>query len=111
MCVCVDREVRTERSEDVQLSFVAHGVNEQSCSLESTFLLELRLTVYHKLLRRALFCYATPRHASSAQWLGYEAAHLACRSVMKAQRSVERMAFLCSSAVVRCSTSMSVARQ
>ena len=106
MCVCVDREVRTERSEDVHLRFVAHGVNEQSCSLESTFLLELRLTVYHKLLRRALFCYA-----SSAQWLGYEAAHLACRSVMKAQRSVELMAFLCSSAVVRCSTSMSVERQ
>jgi len=66
------------------MSFILHGVNEQSCSLDSKFLLELRLIVYHKLLRHGLFCYF-----SRAKWLGYEAALLACRSVMTAQRGVE----------------------
>ena len=66
------------------MSFILHGVNEQSCSLDSKFLLELCLIVYHKLLRHGLFCYF-----SRAKWLGYEAALLACRSVMTAQRGVE----------------------
>jgi hypothetical protein len=66
------------------MSFILHGVNEQSCSLDSKFLLELRLIVYHKLLRHGLFCYF-----SRAKWLGYEAAVLACRLVMTAQRGVQ----------------------
>ena len=66
------------------MSFILHGVNEQSCSLDSKFLLELRLIVYHKLFRHGLFCYF-----SRAKWLGYEAAVLACRLVMTAQRGVE----------------------
>lgn len=66
------------------ISFILHRVNGQSCLLDSKFLLELRLIVYHKLLRHGLFCYF-----SRAKWLEYEAALVACRSEMTAQCGVE----------------------